>query len=154
MITKCTVANGSGTVESSAVDLDVTCASTYFFEDDDGTSFGVWITDGSTAGTSKLMSYSNAGSSAFVNYKSDLYFTAENAGLGELWKSDGTVAGTTLVKQFETNYDTNLMIVVNNEIFFNNANTAEGGELWKSDGTEAGTTLLKDINPGVAPSNP
>src|SRR5262249_1725539 len=75
-----------------------------------------------------------------------LFFTADDVVFGrELWKSDGTAAGTVPVSGLGGSNLTN----VNGTLFF----TADGGngtELWKSDGTTAGTTLVKDIYPGGA----
>lgn len=92
-----------------------------------------------------------------VDVNGTLFFVATNAVAGfELWKSDGTEAGTVLVKdigpgnntasdlipQFLTNVAGTLFFVMNDGV--------HGLELWKSDGTEAGTVLVKDINPGLA----
>ncbi|MEM6403577.1 MAG: ELWxxDGT repeat protein, partial [Cyanobacteria bacterium P01_D01_bin.116] len=68
----------------------------------------------------------------------------------ELWKSDGTDAGTVLVKDINPNDSSNpdLFADVNGTLFFSAEDGTNGRELWKSDGTEAGTVLIKDINPG------
>lgn len=81
-----------------------------------------------------------------------LYFVADdyNSGL-ELWKSDGTAAGTKLVKDIEPGqnypgpYD---LMNVNGTLFFSADDGVHGRELWKSDGTAAGTVMVKDIYPG------
>ncbi|MFQ5514999.1 MAG: ELWxxDGT repeat protein [Myxococcota bacterium] len=87
-----------------------------------------------------------------------LFFNANDGTIGiELWKSDGTEAGTVLVK------DTLPGAVVTTFFWFTNVNGtlffAAGGrptetELWRSEGTEPGTVLVKDINPGVFGSSP
>ncbi len=68
-----------------------------------------------------------------------------------MWKTDGTSAGTVLVKDINPGsghatprYLTN----VNGTFYFNADNITNGRELWKSDGTSAGTLLVKDILPG------
>jgi ELWxxDGT repeat protein len=61
----------------------------------------------------------------------------------ELWKSDGTTAGTQLVKDIEPGRygsDPRTLTAVGDVLFF-----SRGDELWKSDGSEAGTILVKDI---------
>ena len=67
----------------------------------------------------------------------------------ELWKSDGTDAGTVQLKGLTSiPYLTN----ANGTIYFANL-TGTGDELWKSDGTQAGTVLVKTL-PGDILSAP
>ncbi|NTU82022.1 MAG: carbohydrate-binding protein [Chloroflexales bacterium] len=73
----------------------------------------------------------------------------------ELWKSDGTAAGTVLVRDiFPGSGDSAPFNLTNfNEtLFFFASDSSRGVELWKSDGTETGTTLVRDIRPGTASS--
>lgn len=85
-----------------------------------------------------------------------LFFAAEE----ELWKSDGTDAGTRMVKDIVPGYLGSIpfanewceLTKVGDLLFFvagYYGNESHGGEVWKSDGTEEGTVLVKDINPGV-----
>jgi ELWxxDGT repeat protein len=65
----------------------------------------------------------------------------------ELWRSDGTEAGTfrlhgSISAPLEAT-DTQLA----GTVFFAGHDATHGVELWTSDGTAAGTALLKDINP-------
>jgi ELWxxDGT repeat protein len=90
-----------------------------------------------------------------------LYFIADNYLTGrELWKSDGTGAGTVLVKDIRPGYpsafnDLNpVFTVVGDVLFFRADDGVSGEELWKSDGTGAGTVLVKDIYPGPGNSYP
>ncbi|MCW8922810.1 MAG: hypothetical protein OQK69_04155, partial [Gammaproteobacteria bacterium] len=86
------------------------------------------------------------------------FFTQYNQFSGtELWKSDGTEAGTVLVKDiYVGSYSSSPyeLTNVNGTVFFTAKTTGEGYELWKSDGTEAGTVLVKDIEPGSGDSSP
>ena len=69
----------------------------------------------------------------------------------ELWKTDGTEAGTVLVLDlFPGSYGSypGDLVMVGNTLFFRADDGVHGRELWKSDGTAAGTVLVKDINPG------
>lgn len=81
-----------------------------------------------------------------------LYFVAESKQFGEeLWKTDGTIAGTLLVKDINPgSYGSSPqeLVSISNILYFTAKNGVSGRELWKSDGTVNGTTLIKDIFPG------
>jgi ELWxxDGT repeat protein len=99
---------------------------------------------------------SNPGGAVEVN--GTLFFRASNGINGyELWKSDGTDAGTVLVKDIRSGTSGSLpfyLTNVNGTLFFRADNGINGQELWKSDGTDAGTVMVKDINSGAAASTP
>src|SRR5262249_58397786 len=90
---------------------------------------------------------------SYAGYRSDVngtvFFAADDGVHGtELWKSDGTAAGTVLVKDIFPGWQgsgPSNLTNVNGTLFF----TANGYELWKSDGTAAGTVLLKDAGSGT-----
>ncbi|WP_333819475.1 ELWxxDGT repeat protein [Ohtaekwangia sp.] len=80
-----------------------------------------------------------------------LFFNGRSSAGQELWKSDGTAAGTLLVKDINpgsTSSSPSSLVNVNGTLFFLANDGTTGTELWKSDGTEAGTVLVKDIQPG------
>ena len=64
-----------------------------------------------------------------------------------MWRSDGTGAGTTLVKDLDPRGDSNPSVLtdVDGTLFF----TADGG-IWKSDGTDAGTVFVTEAYGGFA----
>jgi ELWxxDGT repeat protein len=87
-----------------------------------------------------------------------VFFTAEVPATGrELYVSDGTPAGTRLVKDIRPGSGGSIPISpgphltnVNGTLFFLANDGVHGDELWKSDGTAEGTILVKDILPGPA----
>jgi ELWxxDGT repeat protein len=92
----------------------------------------------------------------FVVIGSEAYFAASEGTHGdELWKSDGTAAGTTVAADINpgagSSYPSNLTNV-NGTLFFAANDGTHGTELWKSDGTAAGAVMVADINPGAGSS--
>ena len=84
-----------------------------------------------------------------------VFFSASiYGGLGfELWKSDGTNAGTTIVRDISPGpgygVDPNVHLTgVKRLLLFPANDDVHGPELWRSDGTESGTRLIRDIYPG------
>ena len=88
-----------------------------------------------------------------VEFDGMLYFRASDGAHGdELWKSDGTEAGTVMVKDIypgTTSGSPEELTVANDILFFQaRDNNNLYYELWKTDGTEVGTVMVKDINVG------
>jgi ELWxxDGT repeat protein len=88
-----------------------------------------------------------------------LYFSAFSPASGaELWVSDGTNAGTMMVKDINIGSGSGVVtanfILLNNKLYFNGNDGAAGEELWESDGTAAGTVMVKDIWAGATGSYP
>ena len=87
-----------------------------------------------------------------------LFFTANDGIHGrELWRSDGTDAGTEMVKNIKPNDAARRpgsapsgITAVDDTLFFSADDGTRGRELWKSDGTEAGTALVKNIHPSAS----
>lgn len=74
----------------------------------------------------------------------------------ELWKSDGTTAGTILVKDIypgANDSEPAEFTLVNGILFFAADDGSSGRELWKTDGTLSGTVQVKDILPGSQSSS-
>jgi ELWxxDGT repeat protein len=154
---------------------------TLFFSANDGTNgTELWKSDGTAAGTTLVkdiypgtkQSYwwgyggdkyyfdhpNSSSPNNLTNVNGTLFFTAnDGVNARELWKSDGTAAGTVLVKDIyvgSTSSSPNNLTNVNGTLFFSARSFINEEELWKSDGTAAGTTLVKDINPGNNSSSP
>lgn len=136
----------------------------------------LWETDGTTAGTKifkEILPGMDGGIPSLLPYltftgtgiEQKLYqdkwffflFSLPADGGVELWKSDGTDAGTVKVKTLRTeDSDPGSVSYVYTTagIYFTVDDDADlGSELWKSNGTEAGTTLVADINQGPEDSD-
>jgi ELWxxDGT repeat protein len=80
-----------------------------------------------------------------------LYF-AQNYDVDRgLWKTDGTVAGTQLVKAI--GWELRGFVPCGDQLFFN-VMSGSGLQLWRSDGTTAGTTLLRQLSNGYLSDPP
>lgn len=88
-----------------------------------------------------------------------LYFFADDGILGrELWRSDGTEAGTWMVRDICPGacfsvFDSEL-VTHQGALYFAADDGVHGRELWRSDGTGGGTVLVRDLAPGLASSRP
>jgi ELWxxDGT repeat protein len=135
-----------------------------FFTAFDEAGTELWRTDGTAAGTMRVEDiYPGAESSGYprssspgnlVNLNGTLFFTAFDGVNGEeLWQSDGSEAGTSLVvdlfpgiqatpPNYPNSSSPSSLTNVNGTLYFS-AVDATGRGLWKSNGTEIGTQLIK-----------
>jgi ELWxxDGT repeat protein len=126
-----------------------------FFRASDGMNTRLWESDGTAAGTFPLPQ-SRPSALALTDVNGTLFFSDSNA----LWKTNGTVAGTVMVKDNlfvgagETTISLNWLANVNGTFFFGAADQTHGEELWRSDGTAGGTTMVLDLRPGAQGSFP
>ena len=113
----------------------------------DGERFSVWGAGGDAAGATRLVGpdVASLGGSQFARLGDRLYFT-RSAGR-ELWSTDGTAEGTSLVQSFDTGISG--LKALRGGLYFRRADPAHGNEPWVSDGTPGGARLLKDANPGA-----
>ena len=101
---------------------------------------------------------------ALLEVAGTLFLAAFDSAHGrELWRTDGTEAGTSLVRDINPGgdsllnylpYPTFRSYAVAGDLLLFAAYDGSETELWKSDGTEVGTVLVKDINPDGNGSNP
>ena len=140
---------------------------TLFFGADNGINgFELWKSDGTDAGTVMVKEIfpgnsSQFGYSSFINNLTNvngtLFFSAaDSLNNNELWKSDGTAAGTVKVKEINSTNGSspNGLTNINGTLYFSANDGINGIELWKSDGTESGTLMIKNLNPGALSSEP
>lgn len=136
-------------------------AAVYFMTAGDGFPVALWKTDGTTGGTQivKTLAPTGQASNTWYFYLSkaigeQLYFVADDGMHGhELWISDGTEAGTYLIKDIfpgeEQSVPANL-IAYQGLAYFTADHPDYGVEWWRTDGTEEGTEMLGDFAPGTA----
>jgi len=132
----------------------------------DGTEAGTFLVEDINPGRSGAFQYPGVGDDPddpFVELGGALIFLADDGVHGfELWRSDGTEAGTRMVKDISSGSQSSFIapapfgvdpllwrqIVAGGTLYFLANDGVHGFELWRTDGTEAGTFLLKDIFPG------
>src|SRR5206468_3421160 len=85
-----------------------------------------------------------------------LFFSGCDTAIGcELWKSDGTAQGTSLVLDITPNPPSasswpGSLVDVGGTLDFTACAPTTGCDIWRSDGTEEGTTLVADLESGSA----
>ena len=122
----------------------------------------LWATAGTAATTRELKDIGNYGNrtqpslpSFLTEYEGQLFFTARRDS-NELWKSDGSAAGTQLQRDHRGRAiaATGPIAELDGRLFFTVLDPDIGFELYESDGTQKGTKPLVDINPGRFSSHP
>ena len=127
------------------------------------------ITDGTFGGTQLVLdihtgaasSMSDSISPQFTEMGGKVYFQAYTDNTvpdlnRELWVTDGTVAGTMMVKDInpgDANASPVGLMEFNDLLFFGADDGVSGFEPWVSDGTELGTFRLADINTTLGASS-
>ncbi|MCE9562990.1 MAG: hyalin [Planctomycetes bacterium] len=145
----------SGASGSSAQNL-TNVNGTLFFRANDGMhGYELWKSNGTSAGT-VLVKDITPGATGYLGYGPDqltnvngtLFFETDDGIIDtSLWKSDGTEAGTVLVKDIASTQ----LVAVGNTLFFNGD---VANQLWKSDGTLVGTVPVKTIGPAIGDPGP
>ncbi len=126
--------------------------------------FSFWKSDGTNIGTTivetDLNFYSLPNYSTTAIYNDKFYFVANDNSdtVGkELWVSDGTLAGTFLLKDISSGKDSsnpNNFIVYHNLLYFRATQASTGEGLLATDVTPQGTEMVIDNNSGSFSSSP
>jgi ELWxxDGT repeat protein len=154
-----------GTGASSPSGLTVAGPRLFFSASETAGGRELWATDGTGPGTYRVKDLcpgacsSNPG--VLTALGGELYFSADDGITGghgaELWKSDGTDAGTVLVKDIfpgSRSSEITALTAALDRLYFVADDGVHGRELWASDGTDAGTVLVADLFPGPGSSLP
>jgi ELWxxDGT repeat protein len=111
----------------------------------------LWSYDTAANSLSLLKTFEYSGNVKLYSYNNQLIFAANDGISGkEVWKSDGTVVGTSLVKDIAPNNGSSIssdfkILELNNGKFYFIANTGSGFGLYESDATSSGTVFIKSI---------
>ena len=92
---------------------------------------------------------------AYLAATKQLLYVASDAAGTELWSTDGTAAGTALVKDIKAGKESSgvsQFTACGAYVYFRADDGLNGMELWKTDGTAAGTNMVADMTPGPASS--
>lgn len=119
----------------------------------------LWLTDGTSSGT-RAVFVEGGPTLAEVPYLtavgSTIFFVATDGPHGnELWRSDGTAAGTAMVTDLlpgPEGSEPARLLAQAGRLVMTAATEAVGRELWVSDGSAGGTVLLADLCPGTCSS--
>ncbi|MGB1019372.1 MAG: ELWxxDGT repeat protein [Chitinophagales bacterium] len=153
---------GNGQGVSGDVEVLELNGNAIFSANDGSAGKELWISDGTTAGTNLLKEIHGsptAGNGSFPKYLTkmgnEIFFNASDKFAGvyneELWKTDGTAAGTVMVKEINTSTRSRpeYLTEMNGKIYFS-ADDGTGKALWATDGTDAGTVKIKSNSGGAA----
>lgn len=149
-------------------DTFIVNGTTLFFEGNDTTNGREpWKSDGTTAGTVLLKNVNTAtGGSAESSPQFrhtigglTLFSAYDSSYVRSLWVTDGTIAGTVMLKDINAGAPPSGVIasnstVLDSKLLFRATTASDGDELWVTDGTPSGTTIVKDIVPGLESSRP
>lgn len=139
--------------------LAATASALVIFCGDRRANYTLFRSDGTPGGTRQYYSLTSSNYIYQLQAAGDqVFFPAGLPPNGlELWRTDGTTAGTYLVKDINpgrADSTPSYFAEWNRILYFSAYSSRMGQELWRSDGTTEGTWLVKDIDPGTASSRP
>src|SRR5688500_3711257 len=123
----------------------------YFVANDNIQGYQLWTTDGSGEGTVPVTNNMDYRVSQLVATDDFIYYLKKPSNYKlEIWKSDGTIAGTTLVKGDIPiwNEPHNLVSAFGLVFFSMQDEGTNESRVWRTDGTEQGTFYLTHLLDG------
>ncbi|HEX2225099.1 MAG TPA: ELWxxDGT repeat protein, partial [Thermoanaerobaculia bacterium] len=148
-----------GPAYRSAWDLTAHGGALYFFTEDGNDAPTLWRA--TAAGATQVRTFAARewlGRETYLtSFNGLLYFVADGGtgSGGEVWKSDGTPAGTGLLRDIAPGRNDSRprsLTVAGGRLFFTANDGVHGAELWQTDGTV--TRLVQDIAPEGLSSSP
>jgi ELWxxDGT repeat protein len=157
--------NAHVTRDSNPSDITALGSGKAVFSADGGAGPALWVTDCTAAGAPLVTTNDDPGGVAtptsapadfavFANGRA-IFEAADPAHGVELWQTDSTPAGTSMVQNINASWDSlpsGFTKVANGDKVLQADDGMHGAELWVTDGTSAGTSLLKDIDPAGSAS--
>ena len=156
-----------GTMASWPLELTAVGDQLFFSAYDRTRGRELWKSDGTAAGTVVVADINPnppgplfEGSSTprhLTEFGGVVLFAGDDGSSGEeLWRSDGTAAGTVMVRDIHPALGSSPSWLTEyaGALYFAAGDAAAGRELWRTDGTAAGTAMVADIAPGAAGSDP
>lgn len=143
----------------------------FFLRTTDEYGSELWVEEGGVVSLVKDINPGTASSSPF-NFRAatfsgtpGVYFLATTAANGtELWRSDGTEGGTSLVKDINPGpssafisggFSPGMQVLDGtSNMWFGADDGTNGNEPWFTDGTLGGTSMVTNLNPGALGSSP
>lgn len=146
----------------------------FFLANDGSNGYELWKTGGANSNTALVADINpgpSSSSNPFANLPflpqnlgGTLVFAADNGATGlELFRSDGTSAGTNLIVDLwpgnigslaDIPLFPPLVVSAAGKLYFSADDGQTGEEVWQTDGTAPGTVQTADTNPGAANFNP
>ncbi|MFK7818819.1 MAG: Ig-like domain-containing protein [Planctomycetaceae bacterium] len=126
--------------------------SLYFLADDGASGYGLYATDGTGLGTTRLADTTGSfGAYGYTDFLGEVFLVLDTAATGrELWKTDGTPTGTELVRDIDlgpAGSSPDLAgAAIGDKIVFNATTADDGREVWVTDGTTEGTEQVTMLN--------
>jgi ELWxxDGT repeat protein len=152
------------TLPQVSIERSIVLDNLFIFEGVNNGRSDLYRSDG-TAGGTFILRVPAEGSASWTprnlfldSLNHQVYFSANTEANGtELWRTDGTVNGTHMVKDLKVGPESGVYtydwVLYKNQLYFAAESTTYGYEMFKTNGTSAGTTLWKDLSAGSAGSN-
>ncbi len=148
-----------GALDGNPTSLTVFAGQLWFVASDIEGERRLFRTGGSAQGTTQFtdLDLGGAGSGNLAVLDTLLYFTAAGAETGnrELWRTNGTEAGTFAVTNFGGAGDPDNFFGYQGLLYFSAIDATSGRELYRTSGSSVvATELVRDLNVGAGSSNP